>query len=286
MHRAAPPYKCPMPADLSNLAIHTITMKQWTLTQCVERFAAAGVGGISVWRNSYESTGVEEAAKLVRRSGLRVPALVRGGFFPAIDAADRQKAVDDNRRCVDEAEALGAEMVVLVCGAVPRMPLAEARKQVEAGIEAVLPHAEQAGVKLAIEPLHPMYAADRSCVNRLAEARALCESLQHPLVGIALDVYHVWWDPDLEREIELAGGQNTLFAYHVCDWKSPEDLLNDRGLMGEGVIDLKRIGGLGGLVRDAGFAGLDECEIFSTRHWSRDADEWFDDVLRASREHC
>ena len=273
-----------MPRDLSRLAVHTVTMKQWPLSRCVEAFATAGVGGVCVWRDALAAVGVEEAAGLIRGSGLRVPSLVRGGFFPATDAADRRKAVDENLRCLDEAEAIGAEMVVLVPGAVPGLPLAEARRQVEAGIEACLPHAEQTGVKLAIEPLHPMYAAARSCVNRLAEARRICADLQHPLVGVALDVYHVWWDPDLEAEIALAGKANTLFGYHVCDWKvETADLLNDRGVMGEGVIDLPR---LGRLVRDAGFDGLDECEIFSARHWSRDGDEWFADVLRAYRDHC
>ena len=273
-----------MPRDLSRLAIHTATMKRWTLPQCVERFAAAGVGGICVWRDALAAAGVEEGARIVRGSGLRVPSLVRGGFFPAADGDGRRRAVDDNLRCLDEAEAVGAEMVVLVPGAVPGLPLAEARRQVEAGIEACLPRAEQTGVRLAIEPLHPMYAAARSCVNRLAEARRICESLQHPLVGVALDVYHLWWDPDLDAEIALAGANKTLFGYHVCDWKADtDDLLNDRGLMGEGVIDLKRVGGL---VRDSGFAGLDECEIFSARHWSRDPDEFFTDVLRAYREHC
>ena len=275
---------------LAQFAVHTITLRQFDLPTCLDRLAGDGVGGVSVWRNAYDGTlhpklGVDEAARLVRQSGLRVPALVRGGFFVATDDAGRSAAVEENKRVLDEAAALRAEMVVLVVGAVPGVPLGEARKQVTAGIEACLPHAEQVGVKLAIEPLHPMYAADRSCINRLADARRVCETLEHPLVGVAVDAYHVWWDPDLESEVSNLKSRNALFGYHVCDWKvNTQDLLNDRGLMGEGVVDLKS---LGRLVRDAGgFGGLDECEIFSARHWSRDGDEWLADVLRAYREHC
>ena len=150
------------------------------------------------------------------------------------------------------------------------------------GIGAVLPHAEAADVQLAIEPLHPMYAADRSCINRMAEARAVCEALRHPLVGIALDVYHVWWDPDLKREIELAGRQGNLLAFHVCDWRTPtRDLLNDRALMGDGCIDLRTIRGW---VEAAGFRGFHEVEIFSAEQWARDQDDYLARITRAYLE--
>jgi sugar phosphate isomerase/epimerase len=270
--------------DASSLAVHTATLKQFDLPTCLEKLVGAGVGGVSVWRDSFDELGIDAAAKLVRQSGLRVPALVRGGFFVASDAAKRAEAVEENLRCLDEAEALQAEMVVLVVGAEPGVPLAEARDQVRAGIEACLPHAEQTGVRLAIEPLHPMYAADRSCINRLGEARAICEALEHPLLGVAVDAYHVWWDPDLEAELERLGRLKALFGYHVCDWKVQTDhLLLDRGLMGEGVIDLAR---LGRLVREHGFVGLDECEIFSTRHWQRDGDEWLNMIVDAHAQTC
>jgi len=245
-----------------------MTHKPWTLRQCVDAFTQAGVGGISVWRNVIEPIGVNEAASILRDSGLNVPALVRGGFFPAINAADRQKAIDDNRRCIDEAAAINAEMVVLVVGAVPGMPLEEARRHVMDGIGAVLPHAVERGVKLAIEPLHPMYAADRSCINRMREAREICEQLKSRMLGIAVDVYHVWWDPDLKQEIELAGQQHTLFGFHLCDWRvHTRDLLNDRGLMGDGCIHLKQIRQW---VLDAGFTGMDEVEVFSDEYWAMD----------------
>ncbi|HMO26004.1 MAG TPA: sugar phosphate isomerase/epimerase family protein [Tepidisphaeraceae bacterium] len=269
--------------DLKTCAIHTMTNKPWTLAQCCEKYAAAGIGGISVWRNVIEPIGIDEAARIVRASGLKVPALVRGGFFPAFDPAKRDSAHDDNRRCLDEAAAIGAEMVVLVVGAVPGMPLPEARKQVTEGIGRLLDHARSVNVKLAIEPLHPMYAGDRSCINRMKEAREVFEQLQSPLVGIACDVYHVWWDPDLEYEIALAGRQGTLFGFHVCDWRlNTRDLLNDRGLMGDGCINLKHIRQH---VASAGFRGLNEVEIFSTEKWAMDQEDYLRQILAAYQQH-
>lgn len=269
--------------DLKDLAIHTMTNKPWTLAQCVDAYASAGIGGISVWRNVIEPIGVAEAAKIVRGSGLKVPALVRGGFFAAFDESKRNAALDDNRKCIDEAAAIGAEMVVLVVGAVVGMPLAEARKQVVEALGKLLPYAQANRVKLAIEPLHPMYAADRSCINRMKEARQVCEQLQSKWLGIACDVYHVWWDPHLEQEIAVAGKQGTLFGFHICDWKAnTADLLNDRGLMGEGAINIKY---LRGLVEAAGFRGLNECEIFSTIHWAKDQHAYLKEIIAAYQQH-
>lgn len=272
-----------MPPPLTRLAVHTITNKPWSLRQCVDAYARAGVGGISVWRNVVELIGIDEAARIVRGSGLRVPALVRGGFFVAGDDDGRRRAVDDNRRCIDEAAAIGAEMVVLVCGARPGTPLPDARKQIADGIAAVLPHATERKVKLAIEPLHPMYAADRSAINRMAEARQVCEQLRSPWLGIAVDVYHVWWDPDLPEEIATAGRQGTLFGFHVCDWRvETRDLLNDRGLMGDGCIDLR---GIRQMVESAGFAGAIEVEVFSNEYWAMDQDEYLKRIVLAYETH-
>jgi len=274
------------PPLLERCAVHTLTNKPWSLAECLEHYANAGIGGISIWRNVFApedgGIGLDEAVRLVKASGLAVPALVRGGFFPATNEAKRTESIDHNKRCIDEAAALGAEMVVLVVGAVPGMPLTEARQQVRDGIAAVLPHAESAGVRLAIEPLHPMYAADKSCINRMAEAREICENLQHPLVGIAVDVYHVWFDPDLEREIQLAGEQNTLFAFHVCDWR-PETrhLLTDRGLMGDGCIDIPRIRAM---VEAAGFSGFNEVEVFSEQYWGMDQSAYLQLILERYRK--
>ena len=275
------------PADLSRCAVHTMTNKPWTLAECCEHYAAAGVGGISVWRNTVApdegGVGLNEAARIVQESGLAVPAYVRGGFFPAGDPEKRRAAVDHNRVMLDEAAALGAEQVVLVVGAVPGMPLAEARQQVADGIAACLDHAARVKVKLSIEPLHPMYAADKSCINRMAEARQLCEAVGSPWLGIACDVYHVWWDPDLEDEIERAGEAGLLFGFHVCDWRvQTRDLLTDRGLMGDGCIDVR---GIRAMVEAAGFDGFNEVEVFSTDYWAMDQAAYLKKIFEAYARH-
>ena len=262
--------------DLSNHAVHTFTNKPWTLRQCCDAYAKQGFGHVSIWRNVVAEdeggVGLDEAVKIVQGSGLSVPAYVRGGFFPAADAGRRQAAVDHNKRLLDEAKALGADQLVLVVGADPAQSLEESRKQTQDGIAACLNHAEQTGVKLAIEPLHPMYAGDKSCINRMAEAREICEALQHDKLGIAVDVYHVWWDPDLEVELRLAGEQNTLFGYHICDWRlETRHLLTDRGLMGDGCID---IAGITQMVRATGFTGPAEVEVFSEHYWAMDQSEY------------
>jgi len=265
--------------DLSRCAIHTMTNKPWTLGQCIDGYREAGIGAMSVWRNVLEPIGAKEAGKMLRAADMRVPALVRGGFFPAHDPGARAAALDVNRTCIDEAREIGAEMVVLVVGAVPGMAMAEARKQTADGIAAVLPHARAAGVKLAIEPLHPMYAADRSCINRMAEARTICEQLRDPFLGIAVDGYHVWWDPDLREEIMLAGEQKTLFAFHVCDWRvETRHPLNDRGLMGDGCIDLRTIRGW---VEETGFRGCNEVEVFSDHYWAMDQTQYLQLIRQA-----
>lgn len=273
----------PSAPDLSRLCVHTITTKPWGLEQAVSRYAKAGVRGITVWRQALEGRSAASAGHLIRDAGLEIVSLCRGGFFPARSQDDRLKAVDENRRCIDEASALGAPLIVLVCGALPGQPLEDSRRQIAEGIAAILPQAEAAGVKLAIEPLHPMYAADRSAINTLAQARAICEQLRSPAVGIALDVYHVWWDPALETEITLAGRNGTLFAFHVCDWlPAMTDVLNDRGLMGDGCIPIRQIRGW---VEQAGFHGYNEVEIFSDRWWKADQDEFLHRIQEAYVAH-
>ncbi len=270
--------------DLSRCAIHTQTTKPWSLPQCIEGYSKAGIRAISVWRHTLEPMGAKEAGRMLRDAGMTVPALVRGGFFVADSAAARQTAIDTNRVCVDEAAAIGAGMIVLVVGASPGISLADARKQVADGIAAVLPYAAAAGVKLAIEPLHPMYAADKSCVNRMAEARQICQQLRHPGLGIAVDVYHVWWDPDLREEIALAGQQGTLLAYHICDWRvNTRHMLTDRGLMGDGCIDLRAIRGW---VEAAGFRGFNEVEVFSEEYWSLDQSDYLRKIRQAYLDHA
>lgn len=268
-------------SDLSRLCIHTMTTKPLGLADAVGVYRDAGVPAITVWRQALQPQGLEASARLLRESGLRVTSLCRGGFFPGASALERSAAIDDNRRAIDEAHAIGAPMVVLVPGAVPGMPLAEGRCQVRDGIEAILPHARAAGVKLAIEPLHPMYAADRCCVVTLGQANDLAEAIGDPLVGVAIDVYHVWWDGALESEI--ARSAPWLFAFHVCDWRSPfGDMLNDRELMGEGCIDLR---GIRTMVENAGFRGDIEVEIFSTKYWAQDQRGYLHRIVEAYRAH-
>jgi sugar phosphate isomerase/epimerase len=269
--------------DLSRLCVHTITTRPWPLDEAVRRYAQAGVRGITVWRQALEGLPVADSGRRIRDHGLSVVSLCRGGFFPAATEEGRRKAIDENRRCIDEAALLGAPLVVLVCGAVPGQALEVSRRQIAEGIAAVLPHAAAANVKLAIEPLHPMYADDRSAISTLGQARAVCAELASPWVGIAVDVYHLWWDERLEAEIRAAGGEGRLFAFHVCDWRTPTvDLLNDRGLMGEGCIPIRRIRGW---MEEAGFAGFIEVEIFSNRLWAGDMGAFLEAIKVAYLAH-
>jgi sugar phosphate isomerase/epimerase len=259
------------------LSLNTATTRgRWGLAQAIEGCARHGIRGISPWRDLLHAMGVAKAAQAIRAHGLTVTGLCRGGMFPARDARNRKANIADNLRAIDEAHALGAQCLVLVVGGLPEgsKDLAGARAQVRDGIAAILPQAKAAGIPLAIEPLHPMYAADRACVNTLAQALDLCDALdrgKRGALGVAVDVYHVWWDPQLEAQIRRAG-KRRLLAYHICDWLVPTtDLLLDRGMMGDGVIDLKRIRGW---MTRAGYRGFHEVEIFSANNWwKRDPDE-------------
>ena len=241
------------------------------LEACVER----GIRAVAPWRDQVQAAGVTNIAKMVREHGLQLSGYCRGGMFPAADAAGLQAARDDNRRAVDEAAQLGASCLVLVVGGLPgalqgkaaHKDIELARSQVRDGIGELLEYARTAKMPLAIEPLHPMYAADRACINTLEQALDLCDELDpyhSGSLGVAVDVYHVWWDPKLEQQIRRAG-RSRLLALHVCDWLTPTtDLLNDRGMMGDGVIDIPRIRGW---MEAQGFAGYSEVEIFSTGNW-------------------
>jgi sugar phosphate isomerase/epimerase len=268
---------------LDRLCIHTITTKPWNLAQAKAAYRAAGVGGITVWRDALEPLGVKESGKLLAGSGLKVVSLCRGGFFPAKTATERQAAIDENRRVIDEAAAIGAPLVVMVCGALPGIPLEESRKQITDALHAIEPHAKAANVRLGIEPLHPMYADTRSAVSTLSQANDMVEQLNSPMIGVTVDVYHLWWDDRLQHEIARAGRRGSIFSFHVCDWRSPTiDLLNDRGLMGEGCIDNRKIRSW---VETAGFDGLIEVEVFSNRCWAMDQQEYLDRICAAFLEH-
>jgi sugar phosphate isomerase/epimerase len=270
-------------ADLSRLCVHTMTTKSWSLEQAADGYAQAGVRGITVWRDTLQGRDVARAGDLLRSRGLSIVSLCRGGFFPYADAAGRRKAYEDNCEAIDQAAALGAPLVVLVCGALPGQPLERSREQIREGIEAVLRHAEQNQVRLAIEPLHPMYADTRSAINTLSQATDLALAIGSDFVGVAVDVYHLWWDPELEAQIQRAGRAGKLFAFHVCDWRSPTlDLLLDRGIPGEGCIDIRRIRGW---MESAGFRGFNEVEIFSKAHWASDQTEFLERIVQAYRRH-
>lgn len=268
--------------SLSKLCIHTITTKPWPIETAIEKFAAEGVGGITVWRDALTGRDIQRTGRLIRENGLEVVSLCRGGFFPSTDVQKRKHALEDNRKAIDEAHQLGAPLIVLVCGADPNQPLEDSRQQIRDGIREVLPEALAAGVKLAIEPLHPMYADTRSAVNTLAQANAMAEEIDSPSVGVAVDVYHLWWDPDLEREIKRCGKNGHMFAFHMCDWSVPtQDFLLDRGLMGEGCIPVRKIRGW---VEETGFRGFNEVEIFSTKFWAQDQSEFLNKIVKAYLE--
>jgi len=265
--------------DTSKLCVHTITTKPWSVEEAIDKYAEAGVGGITVWRQWLKGRKISEVGDQLRACDLEIVSLCRGGFFPSATSQGLEDAIEDNRLAIREAAELGAPMIVLVCGAVPGQALDESRKQIADGIAAALPLAEDYNIRLAIEPLHPMYADDRSAINTMASANEVCDRLDHPLVGIAADVYHIWWDPDLAEQIRITGEKNRLFAYHVCDWMTPTtDLLNDRGLMGEGCIPLEEIRAM---VEKAGFTGFNEVEVFSDRWWARDQDEFLTEIKKA-----
>ena len=265
--------------DLSKLCIHTITTKPWNIEEAATKFAASGVKGITVWRDALQGRNIKQTGQMLRNNGLSIVSLCRGGFFPNKDIAKRKIALDDNRKAIEEAFELGTKLIVLVCGADPAQPLEDSRKQIQDGIASIIPEAAAAGVQLAIEPLHPMYADSRSAINTLAQANDITETLNSEWVGVAVDVYHLWWDPNLENEIQRCGKNNALLAFHVCDWKTPTiDLLNDRGLMGEGCIPIKKIRSW---VEATGFNGFNEVEIFSTEYWKKDQSLFLENVITA-----
>jgi sugar phosphate isomerase/epimerase len=249
------------------------TRMQWDMRQAAEACLSHGITAIAPWRDQVQKIGLAEAARIVRDNAFQVTGLCRGGMFPAGDPEARKAAIDDNLRAVDEAAELGADCLVLVVGGLPQgsRDIVAAREMVADGIAAILPHARASGIPLAIEPLHPMYAADRACVNTLKQALDICDILGDG-VGVAIDVYHVWWDPELMPQIARAGAGGQILAHHICDWLVPTtDLLLDRGMMGDGVIDLR---GIRAAIEAAGYAGPQEVEIFSAETWwKRPGDE-------------
>lgn len=265
--------------DYSKLCVHTLTNKPWSLRQCAENYSKAGIHGITVWRNVLEGQDLTDCKKILDDNEMEVVSLARGGFFPHVNETQRKLAIDDNLLAIEQAASIGAPIIVLVCGADGNQSLEKSRDQIKEGILKILPAAQAAGVKLAIEPLHPMYAGDRSAINTLEQANDLAEDIHSGYVGVAVDVYHLWWDMNLEKEIMRCGKNDNLFAFHVCDWNVPTtDFLNDRGLMGDGCIDVPLIRSW---VEKAGFRGYNEVEIFSDKYWATDQIEYLDKIKHA-----
>jgi sugar phosphate isomerase/epimerase len=264
------------------LSLNTATVRrQGDLTQIIDACVRHGIRAIDPWRDQVAAIGLDRAVRAISDAGLELSGYCRGGMFTA-DAAHRIEARDDNRRAVDEASALGASCIVLVAGGLPQYSrpgslaskdISQARGQVDDALAEMLDYAREAKMPLAIEPLHPAYAADRACVNTTKQALDICDRLdpkRSGALGVALDVYHIWWDPELLSQIERAG-KDRLLAFHVCDWLVPTtDILNDRGMMGDGVIDIKSVRSA---VEAQGFAGYSEVEIFSNGWWEKPMDE-------------
>ncbi len=263
-------------ADLARLSLNQATTQYWPMRDTLRGCAASGVGWIGLWRHKVEEIGLSDTTQLLRACGLRASSLCRGGFFPAPTEQERQQRLDDNRRAIDEAAALGADVLVLVCGPPVDRDLRAARQMVEDGIAAVLPYAAERAVRLAIEPLHPMYAADRSVVVTLRQANDMVERLDSPWVGVAVDAYHVWWDPEVEAQIARAAGR--ILGFHVSDWLvPPPDHLLGRGYMGDGVIDLPL---LAARVARAGYSGPIEVEIFNQQVWDTPGEQVLEEIKK------
>lgn len=258
-------------ADFARLSINSATTKKWTLAQVVEGCVNAGIPAIGPWRDRVAEAGLDKAARLFKDAGLRVSSLCRGGFLTAPDAAGQAAALADNRAAILEAVALDTRELFLVVGGLApgEKDVVAARRRVADRLADLVPFARENGVRLVLEPLHPMYAADRALISTLGQALDLAAPFDASAVGVAVDTFHVWWDPELKPQIERAGREGRLASYQVCDFNMPiaADPLLSRGYMGDGVVDFATIGAW---VRDAGYTGDIEVEIFNQDIWGTD----------------
>ncbi|SES74370.1 Sugar phosphate isomerase/epimerase [Salinibacillus kushneri] len=255
--------------DVNRISLNQITTENWSLEEAIEGCVRHEIPAISIWRHKIAEFGLKKSKNLIESANLEVSSLCRGGMFPALTSSERQDRIDDNKRAIEEAAELGSKVLVLVCGPAPNKNLQESRKWVKEGIESIIPFAEQYGVKLGIEPLHPMYTADRSVITTLGEANTLQESLGSKQVGVIVDVFHVWWDPFLYEEIERAKGN--ILGFHVSDWKVPlPDIFKGRSMMGDGVIDIPRIRKA---VDENGYSDAVEVEVINQEIWDMPGDE-------------
>ena len=270
------------PPDPSRLSLNQKTTNNWGVREVAEGCARAGIGFVGLWRDKVSETGLSESARVVRDAGLRVSSLCRGGMFPAVYAAERRARLEDNRRAVDEAAALGTDVLVLVCGPAPERDLEAARVMVEDGISELAPYAAEMRVKLAIEPFHPVLMQERSVIVTLAQALDIAERFESERVGVVVDAYHVWWDPELYPQIARASGR--IFGFHANDWLPPKrELLLSRAMMGDGPIEIRRIREA---VDAAGYAGPIEVEIFNQDIWNAPGDEVLDLTKERYLQHA
>lgn len=274
-----------MPYDLADpyrsLSLNTATTKRWTLAEAVDGAARAGLGAVGLWRDRVDEIGVAAAAKLVADAGLRVSSLCRGGFLT--EPGDGQAALDDNRRAIDDAATLATRELVMVMGGIPDRDLAAARARVEERLAVLVPYAAERGVRIALEPLHPMFCADRAVISTLAQALSMAQPYSAQTVGVVVDTFHLWWDPTLEQQIAHAGASGRISSYQVCDWLNPmtADPLLSRGMMGEGVIDFATIGRW---IRSAGYRGDVEVEIFNAAVWAADGHDVIETMKQRYRD--
>lgn len=279
------PVTDPVPG-LARFSINQMTVKQLSLPELVDACRDLGVPAVGLWREPVRAYGVEAAAKLVRDAGLTVTTLCRGGFLTAIDPAERAAALADNRRAVDEAATLGTDTLVLVSGGLPAgsKDLRGARERIADALAELGPYAEEHGVRLAIEPLHPMYASDRCVVSTLAQALDLAERFPARQVGVTVDTYHVWWDDTAPAQIARAGAQGRIHTFQLADWTTPlpEGVLNGRGQIGDGSVDMRE---WQGYVEAAGYTGAIEVELFNDVLWARDGRELLAETARRFVEH-
>ncbi|WP_271985855.1 sugar phosphate isomerase/epimerase family protein [Pseudoclavibacter terrae] len=275
------------------LSINQATIKHASLREAIDATVRQGVQSIGLWREPVAEAGLVESARMLADSGLRFSSHCRGGFATMTEGPERRAALDDNRRAIDETATLAAAgadgssaSLIIVAGGIPEgsRDLVGARGRLEEAIAELAPEAHAAGVTLVLEPLHPMYASDRAVLSTLKQALDLADRVGSPAVGVVVDSFHVWWDPDAEEQIARAGRDGRIASYQVCDWATPlpADVLLSRHLPGAGVIDFAR---LTTWVNDAGYTGDVEVEVFNAELWAKGFDEAVADTVTAFGEH-
>ncbi|GGY17798.1 sugar phosphate isomerase/epimerase family protein [Streptomyces djakartensis] len=273
-------------AGLERFSINQMTVKQLSMPELVEACGESGVRGVGLWREPVQSYGLEATAKLVRDAGLTVTTLCRGGFLTAIEPRERAEAVADNRRAIDEAATLGTDTLVLVSGGLSAgsKDLRGARERIADALAELGPYAERHGVRLAIEPLHPMYASDRCVVSTLAQALDLAERFPAHQVGVTVDTYHIWWDDTAPAQIARAGAGGRIHSFQLADWTTPlpQGVLTGRGQIGDGSIDMRE---WKAYVEAAGYTGAIEVELFNDGLWARDGREVLAETAARFVEH-